>query len=245
MNKKNLIYYINLVFIVLIMIGDVLYLELGTLICKSITSALFVMLGLVNLIYAFKRGETNKKFSITILTGLFFAMLGDILLQINFIIGAILFAIGHIIFFASYICLNSFKLTDLCYGIAIIIPAILIITLAPFFDFKGNTMKILCIAYAIIISFMVGKAISNFIAKRTQTNMVVLLGSVLFFFSDLMLLFHKFAGGKKVFSYLCLLTYYPAEILLAISILVTSIFYNKENAIFQQKQVRAEQEDKK
>ena len=44
----------------------------------------------------------------------------------------------------------------------------------------------------------------------------------LFFFSDLMLLFDVFANMPKIFDYLCLITYYPAEFLLALTILLQS-----------------------
>lgn len=239
--KKNYIYFINIAMIILIMIGDGLYIASNLLLCKSITSALFVVLGIINLIYAFTNGECNKKFSIIILVGLFFAMLGDILLEINFMIGAIFFAIGHIFFFVSYMFIMPFKRSDLFYGLAIILPAILLITLAPLFDFGSTVMELLCVVYAIVISFMLGKAMANLVNKKTNTNIVVFLGSFLFFFSDLMLLFNVFGSGAKVFSYLCLLTYYPAEILLAISILVASVFYEKEKTLFvTEKQVRAE-----
>ncbi len=227
--KKNYIYFINLALILLILIGDILYmtLDLAKLehtLCKGITSALFVLLGLINLIYTFKREEINKKFSIIILLGLFFAMLGDIVLEINFMIGAILFAIGHIFFFVSYCFILPFKVMDLLIGIAIFVPAVLFITLAPLFNFGGVLMEVICVFYAVIISCMLGKAISNLIREKSKTNIVIFVGSLLFFFSDLMLLFEVFGKGGEVFSYLCLSTYYPAEILLALSILAIFIF---------------------
>ena len=51
-------------------------------------------------------------------------------------------------------------------------------------------------------------------AKRKM----IMLGSLMFFLSDLMLLFNVFADVSRVFDILCLVLYYPAEILLAISI---------------------------
>ena len=80
-------------------------------------------------------------------------------------------------------------------------------------------MQILCCIYAFVISIMVGKAIANFIKEKSQLNLIILLGSILFFFSDFMLLFNVFADVGRIFSVLCLATYYPAEFLLAYSIL--------------------------
>lgn len=45
-----------------------------------------------------------------------------------------------------------------------------------------------------------------------------MLGSLLFFLSDLMLLFNVFGDVSRIFDIMCLVFYYPAEVLLAISI---------------------------
>lgn len=232
MNEKkvNIMYLVNIMFFILVMQFNILYIKVTGLVFKAIASALFLVLGGINLYFVLKNKVANKKFSIIILVGLFFAMLGDILLEINFMIGAIFFAIGHIFFFVSYCFLNGFKATDLIYGLVIIVPAVLLITLAPFFDFGGIVMEILCICYAVIISFMLGKALANFVKNKNAINLVILLGSFLFFFSDLMLLFNVFSNiGGSVFGCLCLGTYYPAEVLLALSILINCVFSKNEN----------------
>ena len=152
------------------------------------------------------------------LIGLFFAMLGDILLEIEFIIGAALFAIGHIFYFIAYNTLQTFKTKDFLIASCIFVPSILIILLVPIFDFGGTLMQIVCIIYALIISLMVGKAISNVLENKSILNILITIGSCLFFLSDFMLLFNVFADIHIIFGILCLATYYPAEIFLAYSI---------------------------
>lgn len=220
---KNLYFVLNLIFGLLVLIFDALYISYSLLIFKSIASILFVIIGAINLIYFVKNKSQNLKFSILLLVGLFFAMLGDIILNIHFISGAALFAIGHIFFFISYSALIKFKWKDLIYGICIFIPATLFITLAPIFDFGGILMEIVCIAYALIISLMVGKSISNIISSRSLLFVIILIGSLLFLFSDIMLLLNVFGGLPKIIDILCLVTYYPAEILLAFSIFVAAV----------------------
>ena len=149
--------------------------------------------------------------------GLVFAMLGDVILEIHFIAGAALFAIGHVFYFVAYTVDERFKPTDLIYTACILVPAILLITLAPCFDFGGVLMEVVCVVYATVISFMVGKAIANFVRVRDKKHLIVMLGSILFFTSDLMLLFNVFTS-LPYFGALCLATYYPAEILLAFSV---------------------------
>ena len=217
---------INLIFSLLIIAGDVLYITLGGLYLKAMTSVLFVLLGAINLIYVIKYKYTNSKFAILLIVGLFFAMLGDIVLNLNFIGGAILFAIGHVMFFISYMFIKKLKWLDLIFGLAIFIPSCLIITLLPIFTFD-ITMELVCVVYAFIISMMVGKALSNFVAVKDIITFVVLIGSCLFFISDLMLLLNVFAHLPKVIDILCLATYYPAEIMLAISPVSKKLFNSK------------------
>ena len=90
----------------------------------------------------------------------------------------------------------------------------------PIFDFGGIIMHLVCITYAAIISCMVGKSISNYIHNKTLLNLIILVGSALFCFSDLSLVFSCFSSvfPKVLTNVLCLGTYYPAECILAYSI---------------------------
>ena len=211
---------INAILVLLVVVGDILYITLGGLLIKGLTSAGFVLIGITNLTYVILNKKADLKFPIIMLTGLVFAMLGDIILNIEFIIGAALFAIGHIFFFVSYCVLCKFKWSDLAYGAVLFVPSVLLITLAPIFDFGGILMEVVCVVYALIISCMVGKAISNLVEKKNLQNILIVVGSILFFFSDLMLLLNIFASLPNAVSVLCLATYYPAEILLAFSIFI-------------------------
>lgn len=210
---------LNVLLIVGIVLGDICYMSLGGLLIKGLTSGLFTLLGAVNLVYLIVNKNKDLKFPIIMLFGLVFAMLGDIILNIEFVIGAALFAIGHIFYFVAYCFISKFKWVDLLFGAAIFVPAVLFIIFVPLFDFGGTLMEIVCVVYAIIISFMVGKAISNVVASKNLTNILILVGSLLFFFSDLMLLLNVFGSLPKFVDILCLATYYPAECLLAFSIL--------------------------
>lgn len=208
----------NIVLILMILTGDVVYILTDVLLAKAVTSALFVILGIVNAIYSFSEIRKNHKFMYLLLTGLFCAFLGDVLLEIQFVVGAGFFALGHVFFFISYLTLEKFNWKDLIPGIILFVPCLLLIVLAPIFDFGGILLEVVAIVYALIISLMLGKAISNLIRKKTGLNIMLVVGSALFFFSDLMLLFSVFAH-LPVVGILCLATYYPAEILLACSIL--------------------------
>lgn len=224
---NKLFYIVNITLALLILIGDACYISFGKLWIKGLTSSLFVLMGIANLLLSLYIGKKNLKFSIFMLIGLVFAMCGDIVLNIEFIIGAVLFAIGHIFYFISYSFILKFKWTDLLFGLLILIPSVLFITLAPIFNFNV-LMEIVCVVYAVIISFMVGKSIANLARKRNLLNLIILIGSCLFFFSDLMLLLNVFANLPRIVDILCLATYYPAQILLAFSVFnPTKEFFSK------------------
>lgn len=220
--KKKIAVATNIVLAILVCVFDILYMLKGTLPTKSIASGLFFAMGLVNFVFVAKQKRKNLGFELSLTLGLLFAMLGDIFLYLNFLLGGILFAVGHILFFVAYCFLQQFKWHHLAYGLAIFACSTLFITLAPIFHFQNVALQILCIAYAFIISQMLGKSIANFVASKNLQSALLFVGSALFFFSDAMLLLAQFAGLGRIFSILCLATYYPSEILLASSMLAKS-----------------------
>ena len=215
----NKIAIFNIVMAALLIAADVCYIVFNTLLIKSIASLIFVVIGFINLLYLSKIKKVKNIAAYLLFVGLCFACLGDIFLEIHFITGAALFAVGHVFYFVSYCKLINFKWTDLLFSALIFIPSLLIILFVPIFDFGGILMQVVCCVYALVISLMVGKAVSNFIKEKSVLNLIILIGSVLFFFSDFMLLFNVFSNLSRVFGVLCLATYYPAEFMLAYSIL--------------------------
>lgn len=219
LDKGTVILAVNLVFALLIWILDGLYIRYGAFSVKIVTSLAFTLMGIVNLTYLVLSGHKDLKFSAVMVGGLTFAMLGDVILEIHFIVGAALFAVGHVLFFLSYCFLRKPSLFDFLLGGVIMILAVLFITLAPIFNFSNDVvMEIVCVVYAAVISLMVGKAIGDFVKLKSWLTFAIALGSLLFFFSDLMLLLNVFSTVKAYVGALCLATYYPAECLLAFSV---------------------------
>ena len=218
-NPYNFLY---LTFIICTLVGNGFYITGSQLWVKALASASFLLIGVISLIFTIKNKGANLRFAITMLVGLTLAMLGDILLEVNFIVGAASFALGHVAYFISYCILCKFKWTDLIAGGVLATASVLVILLVPIFTLEP-IMQVLIICYAIVISFMLCKALTNFIRQRNAINLILLIGSFLFFFSDLMLLlgnrdFTNLAPATQaLLGILCLATYYPAEILLALS----------------------------
>ena len=215
---KKLFIKANTIMLTLILAFDVWYMFGGGLLAKYIASLMFIGVGIINFMYCVKH-KVNLKFPKWMIIALTCAMLGDILLVLNFYLGVAVFAIGHIFYLVSYCKLEKFNLKDLICGVSIFAVALCVILFAPFLDFGGILMNSVCCAYALIISLMVGKAISNLLKEKNATYMTIVIGSTLFFVSDLMLMLDKF-GNIPGTSYLCLGTYYPGQFVLALSLFI-------------------------
>jgi len=213
--KNKGIFALNLLLAVLVQASMIWYLDCGGLWRKGLTSFGFVLLGVLNLAYLIAVRRKPFRFPGILVIGLVFAMLGDIVLNVNFIGGALLFAVGHIFYAISYAQLQRIGKLDLLLSGVIFAAAALFLLLAPIFDFGDPVMKGICIGYALIISCMVGKAFGNAVREHTVTNLLLAAGSFLFFFSDLMLVLYVFADAPHIIDTLCVVTYYPAQCILA------------------------------
>lgn len=218
MTKKKLFLAINLVLICAVFIGNYFYLSEYSLLKKALCSSGFALIGLVNLAYALTQKDKQLRYSISMALGLFLAMLGDIILGFDFTIGAASFAAGHICFAVAYYFLCRPAARDFVISGALFLASAAFLLFFPGMTFEQPFMKYVCLAYALVISCMTGKAISNFSRERTLQTVILLIGSVLFFFSDLMLVCDWFLGMGRIAGILCMSTYYPAECILAYSV---------------------------
>lgn len=213
--KNKGIFTLNLVLAVLVQASMIWYLDCGGLWRKGLTSFGFVLLGVLNLAYLIAVRKKPLRFPVILVVGLVFAMLGDIVLNVNFIGGALLFAVGHIFYAVSYAQLQRIGKLDLLVSGVIFAAAGLFLLLAPIFEFGDPVMKGICVGYALVISCMVGKAFGNAAREHTVTNVLLAVGSFWFFFSDLMLVLYVFADAPRIVDTLCVATYYPAQCILA------------------------------
>lgn len=224
MFKNKTLLALNIFLTLAILSIDICFIMLGrAYIFKTLASVLFVFCGMINFVFILKsKEERNKMFKYFMLTGLVFACLGDILLIDFFIVGAIFFAIGHVFFFVAYSVLHKLNWRDLILSLIIFGISLIVVFVPKIFDFIG--MLPIVVVYALIISFMLGKSISNFFENKYKIeNLIIMVGSILFFLSDLMLLFNVFSNISNVFDILCLSLYYPAEIMLAVSIYYSNL----------------------
>jgi uncharacterized membrane protein YhhN len=184
---------------------------------KCVCSAAFALLGVINLVFAITSGQDDLEFFILMAAGLVFAMLGDIFLNKSFALGAGFFALGHVGFAVAYSFLQAFGPRDVVIIGVIFIATAAFLLFAPCVKFGSENIKWICLAYSLIISVMLGKAMANLIGQANAVNALISAGSFLFFFSDLMLVLNWFVRVGRWAGNACMGTYYPALCILAFS----------------------------
>ena len=184
---------------------------------KCICSAAFASLGIINLLFAVGAGKEDTEFFILMSVALVFAMLGDVFINKSFAMGAGFFALGHVGFAVAYSFLQGFTFRDVIIFGVIFLATAAFLLFAPCVNFGSKKIKWICLAYSFIISIMLGKAMANLICQVNAVNALISAGSLLFFFSDLMLVLNWFVGVGRWAGNACMGTYYPALCILAFS----------------------------
>lgn len=181
---------------------------------KGLAGAGFLGAGLVNLTDCLIGRKEKRLFSLLMVLGLGVCLWGDILLNIRFSSGVAVFALGHILYSAAYSALLRPKILDIVPGICLFALILLIASQLRGLFISPPEMKRICIAYAGIICIMAGKAIANFCRNPNRVTFCLMLGSLLFLFSDAMLGMRKFCYWPKVPSYMSRYAYFPGQFLL-------------------------------
>lgn len=186
---------------------------------KFLTSLCFLLCGY----WGFKNSSASIEYSLPIIIGLFFGLLGDVAIILpissSFILGALSFAIGHLFFIKAFTALNPLCKKDFfLITISFLIFALFIIKF-KYFDF--NNLLPVVLIYGLIILTMVIKSINllgNNVLRKIQLYTIIL-GSVLFTISDFILLFVKFYPNcPEILNSLSLITYYTGQALIALSL---------------------------
>ncbi len=197
----------------------------GTPVLKGRTSFWFALLGCINLVYAVKNRITGILPVYFISAGLAVGMIADVLLAVDFAKGVIFFAIGHILYLAGFYMIERPHLLDLIISIPVSAISIFVVGGTPFINVPDPVLEKGLMVYAVIISFMAGKSVSNFSMDRTRARLMIAASSVLFLLSDVALMAYMFYSPLRLFWVLCIYVYWPAQLLLAWALL----HYAEEN----------------
>ena len=230
-NKLQKKFYIwNILLLICAIICLVCYDFHGGLWLKGLTSTWFVILGFSNLIYARKMNLKMSRFLVLIELGLCFGMCADVLLGVQFIFGILFFALGHVFYLIAFYSLDKFHKKDVYIILPIAVVSLFVVTGSPYIQIEDPFIKKLLLGYAVIIACMLGKAISNLSLDKSISRKLILLGSAMFWFSDLMLAIDMFGKASRLTWVLCSYTYWPAQNILAFSLFHYVNEHIKENS---------------
>lgn len=186
---------------------------------KGLASLMFVLIGIIGY-NAIKPSDWGCR----ILAGLIFGMIGDIVMNLRFILpgdagqkaflgGILAFLIGHVLYLIALIPMSVHLVPSIIIGA--VLAAGLLIYIFKTMEVK-IAFKIFGIFYLGAIIIMTTMAIDIAIFNPLTRNIVYAIGAVLFTASDIVLIFNTFSG-KTVFSkrVLNLSLYYIGQLLIA------------------------------
>lgn len=156
--KEHAIRLANGLLFLALFAGMILYMQKGGLAIKSCASGLFVLMGLVNLSFWLANKVRPLHFPLLMASWLLLSMLGDIFLGVFFPLGVGFFALGHLAYLLGYCRLRPYGKKAFILGGAIFLGAAALLIWAPCFQWTNPALLLLLLAYALIISLMLGKA---------------------------------------------------------------------------------------
>lgn len=196
--------------------AEMLKIQRQSYIFKPLSTLLIIAAAVI----AFWEPSQEPVFTIGVLVGLLFSLGGDIalLFQENpkaFRIGLVLFLMAHIAYILVFSLLGQFTSWDILSG------AILLAAGLSFYRLLRTNlgpMKFPVIAYIVIISLMVNRAIASFTSPEFSTTQAWMIstGAVLFFISDVLLAANRFLRPSKYLR-INLAFYYAGQMLIALA----------------------------
>lgn len=174
--------------------------------------------------------NNNEFFYFTIFLGLglIFGLVGDLFLEVQYFFeskkdiqifyGMIVFFIGHVFYIVAMSILVDFNFLSILIGLAF---TLIIVVGGHILKMEFGVLRIPSYLYTFIIFTMVGQALFLVMSNQfNQLSICFLIGAVLFAISDLILAPIYFKNERRTsFSILNLLTYYFAQLLLALTVL--------------------------
>lgn len=220
------IYVVFLAFLIITYYKKVLH--KFNIIIKTLTSFMFVVIVFFGIKY-YLPSCLNL-----VIIPFILCMIGDILLAYNsikssrktFIFGIIAFSFAHICFSIILICFCPIKLYNFVIPLVSFVFTFMIINMESMC--VENNIKVFVLIYSLIIGLFLGKSMDVCLISSLYKNVIypinpylILMGALLFYISDIILLFLYFYKKRHhllgVFNYI---TYYIGMFLLAISTLL-------------------------
>jgi len=169
----------------------------------GVASGSFVLIALLS-------GGLRSAPGILMVIGLVGCFLGDMLGARSFVASAGAFLVSHLFFIAAY----ALRRGDARRGAAVLVLFIACsaLILSGLYGRAEGAERVLAVAYALVISAMVGGAAS---AAHLPGGKHIFVAAVLFYVSDIAVAYWKFVGGDAPYDWYCYPLYYTACTMLA------------------------------
>ena len=192
--------------------------------CKFMASFGFLSVAIVG----YCTNPHNTYYFCLVCFALFFGFFGDVLLGIKEVaptfrgklipLGTFYFLVGHIFALSAFISISGFNLAALLAGVAGVLVAMVMIKVLKM-KADGKMRIIMSIYYGALV-YKIAASLVLLSADPRPAWWLAFIGAILFFISDTCLAFLYFTPVKRknVLVTAELSTYYPAQILLAMSV---------------------------
>lgn len=189
-------------------------------ILKGTAALCFVLIGVMG--YYTK---TTDSFGLKLMIGLIFGMIGDILLNLRFVVsedkgqkvfllGIVSFLIGHILYLTALVPMATH--TGLCVVIGAIIATSLLAYIFKTMEVK-KAFKIFGIFYLGAVIIMTVMAIDVAAVTRSIRSIEYAIGALFFTVSDIVLIFNTFSGKTRFSMRITNLSlYYIGQMMIAL-----------------------------
>ena len=192
---------------------------------KMLSACLYLVTGVLS---AVSFGEITQ-YSVMILSGLIFGILGDFFLEYKskklFPLGAVFFALGHIVYSLTFLFIGECNAANHIWavlGMTVVVTAMIFAFAKTRLRLRGKKKYIMIYAPVLIFSFACA-VVKGAVALSTESfafGLCLIWGGSMFFASDIMIGVGK--GGVKrppFLHYAVSYTYFAAQALFALSIL--------------------------
>ncbi|HMS68057.1 MAG TPA: lysoplasmalogenase [Saprospiraceae bacterium] len=186
-------------------------------ICKPITTVLLIFM-------VFTLGNKSvKPFHSLMSYAFIFCLIGDVLLMFEsaFIFGLLSFLIAHLLFFKAFTSKGGLKKQ---YGVLMVLLAIGLAIFTYLFPYLGS-LKIPVILYVLAILCMCWQGIGLYLQDQQLANKFLMVGVLLFLFSDAILAINKFAHQFPLADFLILSSYWGALLCIANGVVLVKTDY--------------------
>lgn len=173
--------------------------------------------GLIIAVAAAAAAPVPAAYKTLVLAGLAFSLLGDVALMFPdkwFTAGLVAFLAAQVLYILAFKPLPGHPVSPATFLPFVLFGLLMFFLLAP----KLGPMKIPVFVYIAAITTMAGFAATRFVDRGGKRPLLAFVGAVLFLISDSVLAYDRFARKVPGARLIILGTYFPAQLLIALSV---------------------------